>query len=107
MEDSIGDGRWNANHTEFAHTLDAKWINDLVILLNEYGLHHVNVSVNRHVIVLQVRVHDATIAMIDFGRLLKRHADAPDNASDLLTVRCFRVDDLPQAVTSIARVTRT
>jgi hypothetical protein len=54
----------------------------------------VDVGVDRHVVVLEVRVHDAAVAVVDLGRLLQGHADAPDDAADLLAVRRLRVDDL-------------
>ena len=94
VEDGVGDGRRDADHPELAHALDAERVDDLVVFLDEHRLDIVDVGVDRHVIVLQVRVHDPPVAVIDFGRLLQRHADAPDHAADLLAVRRLRVDDL-------------
>jgi hypothetical protein len=37
-------------------------------------------------IVLKVRVHDPSIAVVDFGGFLQRHPDAPNHPADLLAV---------------------
>jgi len=86
-------GRY-ADHPEPAHALHPERIDHGVVLLDEHRLDLVDVGVDGPVAVLEVRVHDAPVAVIDLGRLLERHADAPDAAADFLAVRGLRVDDL-------------
>jgi hypothetical protein len=93
VEDGIGDGRRDADHPELAHALDAERVDHGVVLLDEQRLHLVDVRVDRHVVVLEVRVHDPPVTVVDFGGLLERHANAPDHAADLLAVRGLGVDD--------------
>ena len=47
MEDGVGNGRRNANHSEFAHALDAEWVDDFIVLLNEYRFNLQDIGINR------------------------------------------------------------
>src|SRR5688572_24474668 len=94
VEDRVGDGRGDADHPQLAHALDPERVDDRVLLLDEQRLDLVHVGVDGDVVVLQVRVHDAAVTVVYLGRLLQGHADAPDDAADLLTVRSLRVDYL-------------
>ena len=94
MEYGVGDGRRNADLAKLAHALNSERVDDLVLLFNEYRFVIQNVGVDRHVVVLQIWVHDPPVSMIDFGRFLKRHADSPNYAAEFLTVRSFWVHDL-------------
>ena len=45
-------------------------------------------------IVLQIRVHDPSVTMVDFSRLLQRHPNTLHNAADFLAVQGLRIHDL-------------
>src|SRR5687767_14773938 len=85
VKDRVGDGRRDAYHAQLTHALDAERVDDSVVFINEYRLDLVYVGVDGDVVVLEVRVHYAAEAVVNFGRLLERHSDAPDDAADLLT----------------------
>src|SRR5918997_168202 len=83
VEDGVGDGRRDADHPQLAHAFDAERIHNLVVLLDEQRLDLVHVGADGDVVVLEVRVHDAAVAVIYLGRLLQGHPDAPHHAADL------------------------
>src|SRR5207253_711826 len=75
MEDGVGDRRRDPDHAELTHALDAERVDDRIVLLDEHRLDPMDVGVDGDVVVLEVRVHDPSVAVVDLGGLLQRHAE--------------------------------
>ena len=86
MEDRVCNGRRDADHPQLSHALDAERIDHRVVLLDEHRLDLVNVSIDGDVVVLEVRIHDTTVTMVDLGRLVQGHAKSPHDAAYLLAM---------------------
>src|SRR3954469_17019129 len=98
MEDCVGDGGRNAGDADLADAARAGGIELTIVFLAEADVDEADVGVHRHVVLREVGVDDAAIALIHQRLFEERHADAPDNAAHHLAARELRVHQPADAV---------
>src|SRR5262245_59674784 len=84
MEDSVGHSRRGTDNAQFAETLDAQWIDDGIVLFYEDHFDLADIGVDRHMVFRQAVIDEAPECLIDYGFLVQRHADSPDQAAQNL-----------------------
>src|SRR5262245_53128932 len=93
MEYRIRDRCGRAHDPQFTEALHAERIHDRVPLLDENHVDIWYVSVDGHVILGQIVVHEASTLLIDDAFFLQGRTDSTDDATNDLTACCLGVQD--------------
>jgi hypothetical protein len=93
VKDGIGDCRCYTNKAGLSQAFRAERIDDQIVFFDEDHVDVVDVRINRHVIIRETVVHEASEPLVHQALLLQRHADAPDDSPHDLTARSFRIQD--------------
>src|SRR5262245_37421745 len=95
MEDSVGHSGRGTDNAQFTETLDAQWIDDGIVLFYEDHFDLADIGVDRDMVFRQAVIDEATKSLIDYGFLVQRHADSPDQAAQNLATCCLGIENAP------------
>jgi hypothetical protein len=93
--DDFGNRRRPPDNADLPEPLDAECIHQAVRFIDEDDLDVMGVGVHRYVVFGDIRVHHPAGTVVDDGRLVQGHADAPDHAAHDLAVRGLGIEDAP------------
>src|SRR5690242_17829984 len=89
----VGNSGSSADNADLPYPFYAERIEMRLALLDEDHVDVMDVGVNRHMVLGEIMIDDASVAVIDHRLFVESHADAADHGSHDLTARGFRIED--------------